>query len=563
MTMTEQQSAPAGGPAFPVTWDDPADAQLYWTHNSLFYPDPVTPMTWSVLAATLPGWNRAVAGYGLPARLHMRRINTYLYGLSGSSAPLAEAAEEDGHGEERLQAAITRLGELWDDDLLPEIRGHLTYWEIFDLPGAPLPALLAHLDETVARRERLVEIEMLANPPGRSAISLFDDLYADLFGDAAPGEAMRLVQGLGNKTLETDLALWQLSRRALAVPLVREIIATSADETVTPALAAAAEGRAFLAELQGYLAEYGQRSSLYMELAAPFWVEDPTPVMAFLREHVAHPERDLAAGLQARAAEREHLVGEARARLRGYPAPVRAEFERLLRAAQYGTIHSEDHNYWLDCRATYQVRRVLREWGRRLAEAGAVEEREDVFYLTLDEVRRSAGEMMGARRPGDLRALVAARQAEMAYYRTIAPPPALGTAPSLPQGPLPRLVAGIVGAPPPEASAPDIVPGSAGSPGVARGRARVILSLAEAGRLQAGEVLVARTTLPQWTPLFARAAAIVTDAGGVLSHCAIVAREYGLPAVVGTRTATQRLRDGQLLEVDGTAGVVRLLAIDG
>jgi pyruvate,water dikinase len=88
----------------------------------------------------------------------------------------------------------------------------------------------------------------------------------------------------------------------------------------------------------------------------------------------------------------------------------------------------------------------------------------------------------------------------------------------------------------------------------------VILSLAEAGRLQAGEVLVAGTTLPQWTPLFARAAAIVTDTGGSLSHCAIVAREYGLPAVVGTHTATQRLHDGQMLEVDGTAGIVRILS---
>jgi pyruvate,water dikinase len=542
-----------------VTWDDPADALLYWTHDPLFYPDPVTPMTWSVLAAISPGWNRAMAGYGLPFRLHMRRINTYLYGLSDSSGPPAELAEEDGRGEERLQAAITRLGELWDDDLLPEIRGHLSYWETFDLPGAPLPALLAHLDETMASRERLLEIEILAGAPGRCAISLFDDLYADLFGDAAPGAALRLLQGLDNKTLETDLALWQLSRRALAVPGVREIIATSGDEAVMPALAAVPEGRTFLAEVQGYLAEYGQRSSLYMELAAPFWVEDPTPVMAFLREHLAHPERDLAADLRARAAEREHLVGAARAHLQGYPAPVRAEFERLLWAAQYGTIQTEDHNYWLDCRATYQVRRVLLEWGHRLARAGAVEERANVFCLTLDEVRRSAGEMMGSRRPGDLRALVAARQAEMAYYRTIAPPPALGTAPSLPEGPMPRVMARIVGAPPPEASAPDVVPGSAGSLGVARGRARVILSLAEAGKLQAGEVLVARTTLPQWTPLFAHAAAIVTDAGGVLSHCAIVAREYGLPAVVGTRTATQRLHDGQLLEVDGTAGVVRIL----
>jgi pyruvate,water dikinase len=92
-----------------------------------------------------------------------------------------------------------------------------------------------------------------------------------------------------------------------------------------------------------------------------------------------------------------------------------------------------------------------------------------------------------------------------------------------------------------------------------RGRARIIRSLAEAGALRTGEVLVARTTAPPWTPLFATAAAVVTDTGGVLSHSAVVAREYGIPAVVGTLAATQLLRDGQLLEVDGNAGTVTVI----
>ena len=99
----------------------------------------------------------------------------------------------------------------------------------------------------------------------------------------------------------------------------------------------------------------------------------------------------------------------------------------------------------------------------------------------------------------------------------------------------------------------------AGSAGVARGRARVIRSLADAERLGTGDVLVTETTAPPWTPLFARAAAIVTDAGGILSHCAVVAREYSIPAVVGTKCATSVLRDGQLVEVDGTAGSVRIV----
>jgi pyruvate,water dikinase len=94
---------------------------------------------------------------------------------------------------------------------------------------------------------------------------------------------------------------------------------------------------------------------------------------------------------------------------------------------------------------------------------------------------------------------------------------------------------------------------------VVRGPAKVVRSLAEAAKLRPGDVLVAETTAPPWTPLFATAAAIVTDTGGVLSHCAVVAREYHIPAVVGTGKATARLRDGQIVEVDGGAGVVRVV----
>jgi rifampicin phosphotransferase len=103
------------------------------------------------------------------------------------------------------------------------------------------------------------------------------------------------------------------------------------------------------------------------------------------------------------------------------------------------------------------------------------------------------------------------------------------------------------------------VKGIPGSAGVARGTARVIHSLAEAGKLQPGDVLVAEFTVPPWTPLFATASAVVTDIGGVLCHSAVVAREYRIPAVVGTGHATSTFHDGQLLEVDGNAGTVRVI----
>jgi pyruvate,water dikinase len=143
----------------------------------------------------------------------------------------------------------------------------------------------------------------------------------------------------------------------------------------------------------------------------------------------------------------------------------------------------------------------------------------------------------------------------------VVPAPVLGT---IPAGPPPddalgRFAVKFNGAPP---AAPDVageLRGSPGSGGVVRGTARVVRSIAEAGRLRPGDILVAETTAPPWTPLFATVAAVVTDTGGVLSHCAVVAREYAIPAVVGTGTGSAVIADGQTIEVDGDAGVVRIV----
>lgn len=254
------------------------------------------------------------------------------------------------------------------------------------------------------------------------------------------------------------------------------------------------------------------------------------------------------------AAQREEAVAAARAKLQGYPRQVVEQFEFLLKAGQLGVVLSEDHGFWIDFNAMARVRRVIVEVGRRLAQAGSIAAPEDVFHLSLDELRAELGA------GSDRRALVAERQAQLARFRTITPPPMLGMdyGPP-PDNPITRIFGKLFGGPPPAAAEPGTLRGYAGSAGKVRGRARVIRSLEEAGRLKLGEILVAETTSPPWTPLFATAGGIVTDTGGILSHCAVVAREYRIPAVVGTGTATKVIREGQLLEVDGDAGTVRIV----
>jgi pyruvate,water dikinase len=389
---------------------------------------------------------------------------------------------------------------------------------------------------------------------------MFDEFYRDLFGADDTFGAFRLLQGLDNKSVEAGRILWDLSRQALASPEVRQVLEARAAAEVIPALEGSPAGRAFLADLRGYLDEYGQRGSSFLSLSELSWIEDPTPVIKNLKDYISQPERDLAAELAAQAAERERLLAEVRERLQGYPQPVVGQFEFLLKAAQAANTLQENHNFWIDQRCTYRVRRVLLEFSRRLAEAGVVDQPDDAFYLTVGELRETALQLPAL----DRRALVAERKAEMAHFHTIQPPPALGTQPPgpPPDSPAGRAMQKFFGGPPQPPTEPGLLRGNAGSAGKTIGPAKVIRSLTEAAKLRPGDILVAETTAPPWTPLFATAAAVVTDTGGILSHCAIVAREYCIPAVVGVGMATALIHDGQMLEVDGDAGIVRILAAD-
>ncbi len=541
-----------------MNWEQPDDESLLWLHDRQHWPASIMPIDgWSVYQAYQEGISFAMAAYGLPLRCRARRLNTYLYSaLVPLPVPPTEADEQGRAAQEKLTAMMARLGDAWSGEFLPEIRAHLAYWQGFDLPGATLPALLAHLEETVMRHRRLYEIHMLLWFAFMPAISLFEEAYHDLFGDEDALNAHRLLQGFDNKTVEMGNALWRLSRRALEEPEVRRVLEEQAAADVPALLRASPEGQAFLAELDAYLDVYGQ-GILQWELAYPSPREDPTPVIKTLKDYLTQPDRDVAAEREVLAAERERSVAEARRRLHGYPEPAVAHFEFLLRAAQEGVVLSAEHGFWIDYRGLYEVRRVFLEFGRRFAAAGVVEAPEDVFYLVPGEVQETAAALPRL----DRRPLIAGRRAEMAYFRTVPPPPALGTVPSgpPPADPISRAMAKYFGEPAPTAAEPGTLHGNAGSPGIARGPACVVRSLADAGKLQPGDVLVAETTAPPWTPLFASAVAVVTDTGGILSHCAVVAREYGIPAVVGTGTATTTIVDGQLVEVDGHRGTVRLL----
>lgn len=546
-------------PEFPVAWEHPDLARAFWTRDPMHFGTQITPLEGVYLQLFMDhGFASAAKAIGMPVHFIARRINTHFYqALVPVTTDHAAMEAIEQQAEQRLGEAVGGLDTAWREQYLPEIERYIADWEAFDPRSATMPALIAHLDTSLNRAKRLMEIHFRIAVPMLLGMSLFDELYTDLFGGDDAFAAFTLLQGFNNKTIEANSALWRLSRAARASDTVRHVLEEQATARVIPALEDSTEGRAFLAKLRTYLEAYGKRGTTWFRLAETPWIDDPTPVVRTLKDYITQPERDPDTEMAASVATREAAVAVARERLQGYPQSVAEQFEFLLHVAQLGTVLQEDHNFWIDYRSTYEMRRVIREFARRFVADGVIDGEDDIFFLTLDEIRETAEALPEHRR----QAVVAERKAEMAHFATVSPPFALGTEPPgpPPDNPMGRAIGKFFGGPPQPPTEPGLLRGNAGSRGVARGTAKVVRSLAEAEKLQPGDILVAETTAPPWTPLFATAAAVVTDTGGILSHCAVVAREYMIPAVVGIGMATAVIQDGQLLEVDGTAGTVRII----
>jgi pyruvate,water dikinase len=227
--------------------------------------------------------------------------------------------------------------------------------------------------------------------------------------------------------------------------------------------------------------------------------------------------------------------------------PAKAvEFERLLAYGRAIGPLTEVHNYWIDRLAQARIRTLALRVGRRLVTNGSLDTPEEILFLFRDEVRAEI------ERPIDRRQLVATRRAELARWATLSPPMIIGVDPGKRESDRfdgERFTS----------DDPRTLRGTGASAGIVRGTARVTLAPADFARLQPGDIIVCPSSNPSWVPVFTTAGGLVTNTGGVLSHAAVVAREFGLAAVVGIANATTRIPDGSMVEIDGTLGTVRLL----
>ncbi|HEX5369412.1 MAG TPA: PEP-utilizing enzyme [Dehalococcoidia bacterium] len=458
------------------------------------------------------------------------KINGYTYqrhgtGMGPGDPPWAHGTPPDSLEQMRR----------WRSEWQPEVDKVVEALTSFD-PGIVQPGSWREvLDEQLARYWGVFgPVHREAVMPAHAIARSFEQAYVSRFGASSRSDAHALLQGMPNASLERAALLWDLSRLLRADNELAEAIACGADLPQTES------GRAFDEGLRDLQRRFGSTNEGFVE-DRPTWGEDPSVPLSAIRAYAGQPDgRGPLDSARRQAERREALTAELRELAQTDAEAV--ELLRMLPIAQELMPNLEDHNYYTDQRLNAASRARWLAIGRHLQSRGVVDAEDDVFYFYRPELIVA---LDGDAPPA--RATLAERRASLAAWRSVAPPPVLGA--PLPESdePLPE---GL------HASEVRVLRGIGASAGSYRGRARVIETLAQAATLEPGDILVARATTPAWTPFFGIVSALVINVGGALSHASVVAREFGLPAVVGTIKGTAVIRDGATLTVDGTNGLV-------
>ncbi|MGW7410453.1 PEP-utilizing enzyme [Streptomyces sp. NPDC054833] len=508
------------------------------------------------------GWGSQLAAECLPLPAS-RGITQRLIGTHTYAAAIPVPSEHEHRARmNRLRSGLNRFL-----DEFPEIwaarEAEIEQWwqRLLSIDPARLDTaqLADHLAETRRFHRRAFEIHFEVMYPLLANHLAFRRLCDSLGVD--PALVGVLLQGEHTRVMDTDRALWGLAKAARRAGLAAARLTAAPGDRVLAELAAAGGARAGWATAFGdFLRAYGHRAEGTSDVALPSWLEDPTPPLGRIASFLALPaEHDFDAELARARKQRDAAADAVRGSLTGRDQRLFDSALASCRAANFPK-WQDDHNVSIDLRIALPLRRASLE----IAERAGADRRDDAVFLFWPELIAIAE---GRSAYGPLRGLVGERRDFFDRWRgrRSSLPKVLGTASDADaQDPvlaevfgIDRTLLGNI-----RAAATQIVTRLSGVPaarGTARGRARVLTDAEGLHRLRPGDVLVCESTSPNWTPAFAVIAACVCDAGGILSHAAIVGREYGVPTVTAVGSATHCIRDGDEVEVDGTNGVVRVL----
>jgi rifampicin phosphotransferase len=547
----------------PTDWSVPVPRGTYWRASIVEQmPDPLSPLFADLASEAVPrSLDKLIEGFfgsgvlreGDVAFPTVNGYAYYYYSLGAFWRLLAKTPAAFrllmGSGQEN---AVMR----WREYARPRYARTVEEWEANSPEDLQANKLLAGARKLLdAGTEYYTSVQTII-PLAYLSEALFTTFYNRLLKGEGDPPAQTFLLGFDSMPIRAEKSLYDLATWSREHPDLARALAGTPSERVLDLLGAEVppsgvdteEWREWRSRFQSHLDRYGH--TVYnLDFVNPVPADDPTPLFDTLRFYLRGEGKnphERQSGIATRREEATRVV------LERVDAPRGNLFSRLLEWAQGVAPVREDA--LADVGLAWPVmRRMLLELGYRLVEAGAVEKPADVFWLRRDELEHKAGSLdAGETQLASLDEPVGQRKMLWRGQRRVTPPQLL------PRGTWLEVFERLMPAASEEQSG-DTIKGVAASGGQVTAPARVLSGPEDFGQMQPGEVLVAGITTPAWTSLFAIASAVVTDVGGPLSHSSIVAREYDIPAVLGTGVATRRIRSGQSVQVDGDAGTVTLL----
>ncbi|MCW3024565.1 MAG: Phosphoenolpyruvate-utilizing enzyme mobile region [Conexibacter sp.] len=573
-TSPEVLGAFHGDESFPIEWRD-GERELFWVLDDLHCPNPVSPMFFDI-----GGWwltcDHMFRRFGTPfaADWVAKRINGYVYTAAIPATPGArpEAEEYGNRYAPRVPLApeyAAKIGRYlewtlpyyaenfmvwWRERFIPEMDRNFARLDGADTGAASLVELAVLLEDAMEIHDRHWKIHWLLNFAEFSARSGLEATVKEVCGVVDSELLGRLQSSVQDRNWDAVRDLWEIKGEVKADPELAAAFTRSSAADVRRALAETERGRRLVDErITPHQKTFGYKSIWSHEVRFRLWVEDPAPILEAIRGYVA-ADYDFPASLQAVKDDLQAAQAELLEPLQG------EQRERVARALELSlgmNPLTPDHHFYIDQGTNARLRLVLMAIGDKLEAAEVLDDREDVAYLRYQELRMLMADPTAL---GDVKELVSDRRDEIEDSAQVRPPAWVGTAteealafPYWTNWGFPdRFHAG-------PAQTTGEVRGLGASPGVIEGTARWVSSSDEFDQVRTGEILVCRMTNPAWVVLFTKIGGLVTEAGGTSSHPAVVAREFGIPAVVGTNDAGARIKTGDRVRVNGTTGVVELL----
>jgi pyruvate,water dikinase len=567
-----------------------SDEGRLWFWNSQHFPFPMPPFDMVEVDhpyITLGGWQNRSFAVPPAMGVDYRLVNGYVYISANPVTDPEKMAERAQYFEKRAGHYFQNWDELYADwrEKMKELNRRVESIVVPDLPeyepeevvfgdqNLSNVDLLRAYSETLRCAELMWQYHFEFLLLGYGAYLTFAEYVRAALPDIPDQHVSQMVAGIDVVLFRADGELRRLAREAIEAGVDTAFAEGRSPGEIDAELGQSEEGRRWLERLEEIKDPWfnmGTGDGLYHYFGS--WLDDPSIPYASLTGHIAAIKagKDIERPTEELARERDRLAEEYGALM---DDETRPGFEELLGLARTVFPLVEEHKFYCDYWFQSRFFNKVREFGALLQKHDFLEDAEDVFNLGRHEVMEALEELSltwstggPALGPSHWPPIVARRRELLEKLGEWTPPPALGTMPGEVSDPIIVMLWGVTPQRLQEWAKTDggnELSGAAASPGEVEGPARVVTGLGDLDTVREGEILVCTVTSPAWAPIFSKIAATVTDIGGIMSHAAIVSREYGLPAVVGTGTATSRITTGQRLRVDGTSGQVTILDGNG